>query len=197
MKKTASEQGGLAALGAEGRRGDRRRRRRSPASRWSGRRTSRTSRSTTPACPIRRLPTSRKQASKDLGFKVEMSVVDHPGPAEPHGQRSEVDRHRRHRDLADQGRGAAGRDCRRVEIAKIKNWGELTPLYTEGTFAGKEVSRQGDAPIEFIYRDAVDATTFATGKTDFGELRARASTTPTRWASAPTSSAARSPPGPT
>ena len=54
-----------------------------------------------------------------------------------------------------------------VEIAKIKNWGELTPLYTEGTFAGKEVSRQGDSPFEFIYRDGKDATTFATGKTDW------------------------------
>ena len=54
-----------------------------------------------------------------------------------------------------------------VEIAKIKDWGELTPLYTEGTFAGKEVSRQGDSPIEFMYRDAIDATTFAAGKTDW------------------------------
>ena len=54
-----------------------------------------------------------------------------------------------------------------VEIAKIKNWAKLTPLYTEGMFAGKEVSRQGDSPIEFMYRDAVDATTFASGKTDW------------------------------
>ncbi len=46
-------------------------------------------------------------------------------------------------------------------------WSQLTPLYTEGTFAGKEVSRQGDAPIEIMYRDAIDAKTFASGKTGF------------------------------
>src|SRR4029077_12653487 len=55
-----------------------------------------------------------------------------------------------------------------VEIAKIKNWGDLTPLYTEGKFAGKEVSREGDSPFEFMYRDAKDGK-FAPG--------------PTKWAS--------------
>ena len=54
-----------------------------------------------------------------------------------------------------------------VEIAKIKNWAQLTPLYTEGTFAGKEVSRQGDSPFEFIYRDGKDGKNFAAGKTDW------------------------------
>ncbi len=33
-----------------------------------------------------------------------------------------------------------------------------------------EVSREGDAPIEFIYRDAIDSTTFASGKTDFASF---------------------------
>ncbi len=41
-----------------------------------------------------------------------------------------------------------------------------------------------------MYRDAIDATTFADGQDRLGDLRARASTTPTRSASAPTSSAA-------
>ena len=67
----------------------------------------------------------------------------------------------------------------------------MTPLYTEGTFDGKEVSREGDAPIEFMYREGKDSHDFA-GQDRTGRRSARASTTPTRWASAPTWSAARS-----
>ncbi len=105
-----------------------------------------------------------RQASQDLGFKVEMSVVDHPGLT------NRMVNDPKSIDIADmeiwqskivipQGVTQA------VEIAKIKNWGDLTPLYTEGKFAGKEVSRQGDSPFEFMYRDAKDSTTFATGPT--------------------------------
>ena len=54
-----------------------------------------------------------------------------------------------------------------VDIAKIKNWDELTPLYTEGTFAGKEVSRQGDSPIEFMYRDCDRRDDLPDGQTDW------------------------------
>lgn len=105
-----------------------------------------------------------KQASADLGFKVEMQVVDHPGLT------NRMVNDPKSIDIADmeiwqnklmvpQGATQA------VEIAKIKNWGDLTPLYTEGKFAGKEVSRQGDSPFEFMYRDAKDGTTFATAPT--------------------------------
>lgn len=106
-----------------------------------------------------------RQASKDLGFKVTMSVVDHPGLINRMiNDPSSI-------DIADleiwQSKIAVPQGVLQgVEIAKIKNWDQLTPLYTEGKFAGKEVSREGDAPIEFIYLDAVDATAFAQGKTD-------------------------------
>ena len=33
----------------------------------------------------------------------------------------------------------------------------MTPLYTQGMFAGKEVSREGDSPYEIMYREAIDA----------------------------------------
>lgn len=107
-----------------------------------------------------------KQASQDLGFKVEMSVVDHPGLL------NRMVNDPGSIDIADmeiwQTKIAVPQGVTQaVEIAKIGNWGDLTTLYTEGTFAGKEVSRQGDAPIKFMYRDAIDATTFAAGKTDF------------------------------
>jgi len=112
------------------------------------------------------IPDIAKQASQDLGFKVEMSVVDHPGLL------NRMVNDPGSIDIADmeiwQTKIAVPQGVTQaVEIAKIGNWGELTPLYTEGVFAGKEVSRQGDAPIKFMYRDAIDATTFASGKTDF------------------------------
>jgi putative spermidine/putrescine transport system substrate-binding protein len=107
-----------------------------------------------------------RQASQDLGITVEMSVVDHPGLL------NRMVNDPNSIDIADmeiwQTKVAVPQGVTQaVEIAKIKNWGQLTPLYTEGTFAGKEVSRQGDAPIEYMYRDAKDATTFAAGKTDW------------------------------
>ncbi len=107
-----------------------------------------------------------RQASTDLGFKVEMSVVDHPGLT------NRMVNDPKSIDIADmeiwQTKVAVPQGVTQaVEIAKIKNWGQLTPLYTEGVFAGKEVSRQGDSPIEFMYRDAKDSTGFASGKTDW------------------------------
>ena len=110
-----------------------------------------------------------RQASADLGFKVEMSVVDHPGLI------NRMVNDPNSIDVADmeiwQSKIAVPQGVTQgVEIAKIKNWGQLTPLYTEGTFAGKEVSRQGDSPFEFMYRDAKDAKAFAAGKTGFANF---------------------------
>lgn len=112
------------------------------------------------------LPDIAKQASQDLGFKVEMSVVDHPGLL------NRLVQDPTSLDVADleiwQSKVAVPQGALQgIEIARIKNWGDLTPLYTEGTFAGNEVSRQGDSPFEFIYRDAADSNNFASGKTDF------------------------------
>jgi putative spermidine/putrescine transport system substrate-binding protein len=136
-----------------------------------------------------------KQATKDLGFKVDMSVVDHPGLT------NRMVNDPKSIDIADmeiwqskimipQGVTQA------VEIAKIKNWGDLTPLYTEGVFAGKEVSRQGDSPIKYMYRDSKDARPSSRDRRA-GPASSPESTMPIRWASGRTSSAVRSPPGPT
>ncbi len=110
-----------------------------------------------------------EQASKDLGFKVEMTVVDHPGLT------NRMINDPKSIDVADmeiwqnklivpQGATQA------VEIAKVKNWGELTPLFTEGKFAGADVSRQGDSPFEFMYREAKDGTTFAAAPTGWASF---------------------------
>jgi putative spermidine/putrescine transport system substrate-binding protein len=107
-----------------------------------------------------------RQASKDLGIDVQMSVVDHPGLLNRMvNDPSSI-------DIADmeiwQTKVAVPQGVTQaVEIKRIKNWGQLTPLYTEGTFAGKPVSREGDAPIEYMYRESKDAKTFASGKTEW------------------------------
>ncbi|MHB1108920.1 MAG: ABC transporter substrate-binding protein [Devosia sp.] len=110
-----------------------------------------------------------RQASQDLGFKVEMSVVDHPGLT------NRMVNDPKSIDIADmeiwQSKIAIPQGVTQaVEIARIKNWGELTPLYTEGKFNGQEVSRQGDSPFEFMYVDAKDATAFATGVTPWASF---------------------------
>ena len=96
-----------------------------------------------------------------------MSVVDHPGLAEPHGQRSEVDRHRRHGDLADQGRGAArrhagGRDRQDQGLGQA-----------DAALHGRHVRRQGSvAPGRRADQVSCTATPSTprpspAGKTDF------------------------------
>ncbi|MDQ0396518.1 ABC transporter substrate-binding protein [Labrys monachus] len=107
-----------------------------------------------------------RQAQKDLGFKIEMSVVDHPGLL------NRMANDPNSIDICDmeiwQSKVLVPQDVLHgIEVSKIKAWGDLTPLYTEGTFAGKEVSREGDSPIKFIYREAKDTAGFAKSKTDF------------------------------
>ena len=107
-----------------------------------------------------------RQASADLGFTVEMSVTDHPGMT--------------NRIVNDPGSIDVA-DCeiwqtkvfvplgktQCVDINKIELWDKMTTLYTQGTFAGKEVSRQGDSPYEILYRESKDATTFHDGPTEW------------------------------
>ena len=107
-----------------------------------------------------------RQASKDLGFTVEMSVTDHAGMTNRMINDPDAI------DVADteiwmtkvyvpQGVTQA------IDTSRIKLWDKVTPLYTQGSFAGKEVSRQGDSPYEIMYRDAVDATGFHDGPTQW------------------------------
>ncbi len=115
------------------------------------------------------LPDIARQATEDLGFKVEMSVVDHPGLL------NRLVQDPKSLDIADleiwQSKVAVPQGALQgIEIAKIKNWGELTPLYTEGTFGGKEASRQGDSPFEYIYREGMDTNGFASGVTEWANF---------------------------
>ena len=107
-----------------------------------------------------------RQATKDLGFKVEMSVTDHGGLL------NRMAREPGSIDIADseiwqtkvyvpQGVTQA------IDVKRINLWDKITPIYTTGRFAGKEVSREGDSPFEIMYRNTKDAKSFAEGQTDW------------------------------
>jgi len=107
-----------------------------------------------------------RQATLDLGFKVEMSVVDHPGLT------NRMIQDPNSIDIADAEIWQtkvfvpAG-VTQAVDSKKIAIWDKITTLYTQGTFAGQPVSREGDSPYEFMYRDAIDGTTFHDGPTQW------------------------------
>jgi len=101
-----------------------------------------------------------QQATKDLGFKVTMTVVDHPGMT------NRLVNAPKSIDIADmeiwQAKFAVPQGVTQaVDTRKVKNWDQLTPLYTKGTFNGKDVSREGDAPFPIMYRPSREAKTFA------------------------------------
>jgi putative spermidine/putrescine transport system substrate-binding protein len=107
-----------------------------------------------------------RKATEDLGFTVEMSVTDHPGMT------NRIVNDPESIDVADceiwQTKvfvPLGKTQC--VDVKKIELWDKMTTLYTQGTFAGKEVSRQGDSPYEIMYRESKDATTFHDGPTEW------------------------------
>jgi putative spermidine/putrescine transport system substrate-binding protein len=107
-----------------------------------------------------------RKASEELGFKVEMSVTDHPGltnrmvndPKSIDIADSEIWQTKIYLPLGV---------TQAVDVKKIKLWDKVTPLYKEGKFAGKEVSREGDSPYKIMYRDAKDAKAFHDGPTEW------------------------------
>ena len=107
-----------------------------------------------------------RMATEDLGFEVTMSVVDHAGMT------NRMINDPRAIDVADieiwQTKVAVPQGALQgIATSEIRNWDQLTPLYTQGVFNGKEVARQGDSPFEFIYRDSKDSNNFASGATDY------------------------------
>lgn len=110
-----------------------------------------------------------KQASKDLGFKVEMAVTDHPGFV------TRVTTQPESVDVAD------GEIRQRLQIVprgviqgldtkRIKLWDKVTSIYTKGEFAGKQISRSGVSPYEVMYLDSKEGTTFHDGPTEWATM---------------------------
>lgn len=107
-----------------------------------------------------------RQASADLGFTVEMSVTDHAGltnrmindPSSIDVADAEI---WQTKVFVPQGVTQA------VDVNRIDLWDQVTTLYTEGTFAGRPVSTQGDAPFGVMYRESREARSFHDGPTEW------------------------------
>ena len=107
-----------------------------------------------------------RQATKDLGFKVEMAVTDHPGF---------VNRVTTQPDSVDIADGELWQallvvprgSYQAINVKKIKLWDKMTPIYTKGTFDGKQVSRIGISPIKVQYLASADAKSFAKEPTEW------------------------------
>jgi putative spermidine/putrescine transport system substrate-binding protein len=107
-----------------------------------------------------------REATKELGFKVEMAVTDHPGFL------NRVTTQPDSVDIADgelwQALLVAPRGSyQAVEVNRIKLWDKMTPIYTKGEFDGKQVSRQGTSPIKVQYLANAEAKSFAKQPTEW------------------------------
>jgi putative spermidine/putrescine transport system substrate-binding protein len=107
-----------------------------------------------------------RQATKDLGFKVQMAVTDHPGF---------VNRVTTQPDSVDVADGELWQSLlvvprgvyQAIDVKKIKLWDKMTPIYTKGTFEGKEVSRVGVCPFKVQYCANAEAKSFAKQPTEY------------------------------
>jgi putative spermidine/putrescine transport system substrate-binding protein len=111
-----------------------------------------------------------EQASKDLGFKIEMQsagtdavmtrVVNQPETV----------------DIADLEFWAMrkvwpSRRLQSVNTARIKHWDDIVPIFREGKYPdGREVSRQGTLPFEVLYIPSEGSSAFADKRTDLATM---------------------------
>ena len=111
-----------------------------------------------------------RQATSDLGFKVEMQTVN--GDALVNRvvtQPTTV-------DIADLEYWAVQKVYPRgvmqaVDVGKIKLWDKIVPIFTLGKYPdGTDVTRQGTLPYESQYVESMDATSFASGPTRWATL---------------------------
>lgn len=111
-----------------------------------------------------------RQASQDLGFKVEMQSVN--GDALVNRVVTQPDTV----DIADLEYWAVQKVFPRggmqgIDVARIKLWDQIVPIFTQGKYPdGKEVSRQGTLPYEIQYVEGVEAKSFAGSPTGHASL---------------------------
>ncbi len=111
-----------------------------------------------------------RQATSDLGFKVEMQTVN--GDALVNRvvtQPTTV-------DIADLEYWAVQKVYPRgvmqaVDVGRIKLWDKVVPIFTLGKYPdGTDVTRQGTLPYESQYVETADATSFASQPTKWATL---------------------------
>ena len=108
-----------------------------------------------------------RQASQDLGFKVEMSVVDHPGLT------NRMVNDPNSIDIADSEIWQTKVYVPQGVTQAVDSTRSRTVGQGDAALHGGQVRRQGSlargrfARIEFMYRDAADGTTFHDGQTEW------------------------------
>ncbi|MDB5849977.1 MAG: putative transporter substrate-binding protein, partial [Rhodoferax sp.] len=104
-----------------------------------------------------------EQASKDLGFKIEMQNLDTSASITRFvTQPNSV-------DIADmegwQVKVAMQRQLLQgIDSKKIKEFDGILPIFTTGVYEGRKISRQGISPYEVMYTDGPKATKIIDGQ---------------------------------
>ena len=108
-----------------------------------------------------------RQATKDLGFKIEMQNLASDALVNRIATQPES------LDIADieywmQTKLAPRGVLQGVDLKKFKYWDKVVPIFTKGEYPdGRKVSDQGILPYEVQYLEAQDGTSFAKGPTEW------------------------------
>jgi putative spermidine/putrescine transport system substrate-binding protein len=106
-----------------------------------------------------------RQASKDLGFQVEMQTADHAALLNRLVSQPNTI------DIADieyffQYHLIGRNVIQPIDLKKYKWWDKVVPIFTKGEYPdGRKVSNQGTLPFKVQYVEAKDAKKFAKGPT--------------------------------
>jgi putative spermidine/putrescine transport system substrate-binding protein len=101
--------------------------------------------------PVTAIPAIAEQATKDLGFTVQMQTTENMDLLNRLLSQSNT------MDCADLSmvwlKYLPGRDViQTIPVAKFKYWDQTLPMFTKGIYAdGREVSKQGVAPYTILY----------------------------------------------
>jgi putative spermidine/putrescine transport system substrate-binding protein len=108
-----------------------------------------------------------RQASQDLGFKIEMQNLASDALVNRIATQPES------LDIADieywmQTKLAPRGVLQGTDLKRFKYWDKVVPIFTKGEYPdGRKVSDQGTLPYEVQYLEAADATNFAKGPTEW------------------------------
>jgi putative spermidine/putrescine transport system substrate-binding protein len=117
--------------------------------------------------PVTAIPKIAEQASKDLGFKVNMQTSENADLLNRFLSQSNA------MDVADVSltymRYITGRNVlQAIPVSKVKHWDQTIPLFTKGKYPdGRTASDQGIAPYGILYATGPDGQKFATQPTEW------------------------------
>ncbi len=117
--------------------------------------------------PVTAIPAIAEQASKDLGFKVEMQATEQADLLNRFLSQSSS------MDCADVSipyqKYLVGRNIlQAIPVAKVKDWEKTIPLFTKSEYPdGRKAPKQGTAPYTVIYATAADGQKFHDGPTEW------------------------------